>query len=70
MCSAATKKDFVEKLPHVDEDGDGYCDTCGGKMNADGGVTAPESQQAKDFIDNLLAFLRKVVNFFKSIFVE
>ena len=70
VCSAATKKDFVEKLPHVDEDGDGYCDTCGGKMNADGGVTAPESQQAKDFIDNLLAFLRKVVNFFKSIFVE
>ena len=70
VCNAATKKDFVDKLPHVDDDGDGYCDSCGGKMNASGEVTEPESVQFKNSIDGLLAFLRKLVNFLKSIFVE
>ena len=70
VCSAATKKDFVDTLPHLDDDGDGYCDTCGGKLTEDGNVTESETQQVRGYIDSLLSFLRKVVNFLKSIFVE
>ena len=69
-CGVSAKKDFVDRLPHADEDGDGYCDTCGGKMTADGEVTESESQQARNFIDRLLAFLRRLVNWFKGVFVE
>ena len=69
-CGLTINKDYVDRLPHADNDEDGYCDTCGGKMTADGEVTESESQQAKNFIDRLLAFLRKVVNWFKGIFVE
>ena len=70
VCGVVLKKDYVEKLPHVDDNSDGYCDTCGGKLTADGETTESESQQAKSYIDSLLAFLRKLVNFLKGIFVE
>ena len=69
-CGVSFKKDYVDKLPHADADEDGYCDTCGGKLTADGEVTESEAQQAKSYIDRLLVFLRKVVNYLKGIFVE
>ena len=69
-CGAAAKKDYVNALGHTDADGDSYCDTCGKKLNENGKTTEEEANQAMNFIDRLLAFLRRIVNFFKGIFVE
>ena len=70
VCGAVTKKDYVNALGHNDADGDGLCDACGAELNEEGEAVESGAEQAKNFIDRLLAFLRRLVNWFKGIFVE
>ena len=70
LCGAGTKKDYVNPAGHNDADGDGHCDACGKELNEEGEAVEKPAETAKNFIDRLLAFLRRVVNWFKGIFVE
>ncbi|MBQ6066550.1 MAG: hypothetical protein IJK89_06975 [Clostridia bacterium] len=70
VCDAVIVKDYVNALGHTDADEDGHCDNCGRELTAEGEAVETGAEQAKNFIDRLLAFLRKVVNWFKGIFVE
>ena len=70
VCGASVKKDFVNALGHQDADEDGRCDNCGRELTADGEAVETSAEQAMGFIDSLLAFLRRIVNWFKSVFVE
>lgn len=70
VCGAVTRKDYVNPTGHNDADGDGHCDACGKELNEEGEAVEKPAETAKNFIDRLLAFLRKIVNFFKGIFVE
>ena len=70
ICGAVIKTDYVNALGHTDADEDGRCDNCGRELTAEGEAVETGAEQAKNFIDRLLAFLRRVVNWFKGIFVE
>ena len=70
VCEAVTRDDYVNALGHTDGDEDGICDTCDKELDENGEAVEKPAEQAKSFIDRLFAFLRRVINWLKGIFVE
>ena len=67
VCGAVEKKDYVDPLGHLDEDGDGACDVCGAAMDEESGEQ-PGGGNSVSFIERLKSFLRTILEFFKGIF--